>query len=292
MIIAAVAVLAAAIVPAWAGEGVAIELIDGASVSGTAFRLGDIARYTSGSEELWRALAAEQLGYAPLPGESISLVVDTLLGRLAERGYDWRAIAITGPAVLTIYGAQQDVTSASITDVLAARVAEELGVSAVFNASRALPPVSLPDGDTEITVRFPAKPGWWLPDAVEFRVNGLLSQTLLLSQYGSFSLPVLVAPNGIPGRTLISGAYLGTEQRELQARQRGHHPARAGAGDVDARVDRGGGAGAGLAPAGGLRCRARQRGDAGDPQRRGGAKRAGGGAQRRLSRPDAGCPAC
>lgn len=213
LMLAAVALLA---LPARAGEGVAIELLDGAAVSGTTYTLGEVAAYSSGSEQLWNRLAAETLGYAPAMGESISVNARTILGRLAERGYDWRAITLNGPEVITVYGSEQQLGTSALADLLAQRIREELGVDAVFTATRELPAVALPDGRTEIRARFPDRPGWWLPDAVEFYVDGLLRDTLLLSQYGSFSLPVVIAPGGIPGRTVISAEYLGAATREFR----------------------------------------------------------------------------
>jgi flagella basal body P-ring formation protein FlgA len=213
VVLVAVAMLTA---PAAAGEGVALELIDGAAVSGTTYQLGDIAQYSSGSEQLWQRLAGENLGYAPAMGERITVSAQTILGRLAERGYDWRALTLNGPAVITIHGAEQRVGASALGDLLAQRIQEELGVTAVFSAARELPAVALPGGATEIRVRFPERAGWWLPDAVEYYVDGLLSDTVLLAQYGSFSLPVVVAPDGIPGRTLIGADYLGRATQELR----------------------------------------------------------------------------
>jgi flagella basal body P-ring formation protein FlgA len=213
LMLAVVALLA---VPARADESVTLELLDGAAVSGSTYVLGDIAQYSSGSEQLWQALATENLGYAPAMGERITVSARTILGRLGERGYDWRAITLNGPAVITIHGAEQQVGTSALADLLAARIREELGVAAVFNAARELPAVALPGGEAEIRVRFPERSGWWLPDAVEFYVDGLLRDTLLLAQYGSFSLPVVVAPDGIPGRTLIGANYLGSATRELR----------------------------------------------------------------------------
>ncbi|MBN2080744.1 flagellar basal body P-ring formation protein FlgA [bacterium] len=197
--------------PALAAPAVSIELIDGAAVAGNVFTLGDIARLASGDGELWRQLAAEPLGYAPAPGENVTLAADTILGRLAERGYDWRAIALSGPAVLTICGTTQLIESEPLLAALMQAVEDELGVSAQFNVTRPLPVVTAAAGELDIEVRFPDKPGWWLPDAVEISVNGLQVQRILLAQHGEFELPVVVAPAGIAGRTVINGAHLGTE---------------------------------------------------------------------------------
>jgi|GEM_PF-2204454 len=197
--------------PALAAPAVTLELIDAAQVGGGTFALGDVARLADGDGELWRQLAAEPLGYTPAPGESITLAADTILGRLAERGYDWRAIALTGPAVLTICGAAQVIECQPLLAALNQAVADELGVSAEFTITRPLPVVTAAAGELEIEVRFPDKPGWWLPDALEISVDGLQVQRVLLSQHGEFELPVVVAPAGIAGRTMINGAHLGTE---------------------------------------------------------------------------------
>ena len=201
--------------PAHATEGVELELIDGSEVCGAYYCVADVARLVDGSAELWAQLAAERLGYAPRPGESISLPADTLLGRLAERGYDWRLIRLNGPDVLTIRGAQQSAAGSELCALIEATLAADYGVAARFETDRPLPVLNLPAGDLDVRVRYPAKPGWWLPDAVEFSVDGMLKSTVLLGQYGKFHLPVVIAPDGIAGRTLINHGHLGLEEREL-----------------------------------------------------------------------------
>lgn len=204
---------------AGAVEPLQLELIDDAPASGAAYTLADVARYVSGDQQLWEQLAAEKLGYAPAPGQTITVSRETLLGRLAERGYDWRALQVTGPEVLTIHGAEQSAAAEDVLALLERDAAEVLGTAVRFETTRALPQPPLPAGTLEVSVRYPQKAGFWLPDAVEYRVDGLLVAAVPLAQYGAFHLPVVIAPEGIPGRTLIDGTYLGVEEREVRPGQ-------------------------------------------------------------------------
>lgn len=204
---------------AGAGEPLQLELLDDAPAGGAAYTVADVARYVSGDAELWQRLAAEKLGYAPAPGQTITVARETLLGRLAERGYDWRALVITGPEVLTIHGAEQSAAADDVLALLERDAGAVLGVAVCFETTRALPQPPLPAGTLEVSVRYPQKAGFWLPDAVEYRVDGLLVAALPLAQYGVFRLAVVIAPDGIPGRTLIDGTYLGVEEREIRAGQ-------------------------------------------------------------------------
>ncbi len=201
---------------AGAAEPLQLELLDDAQASGAAYTLADVARYVSGDQQLWERLAAEKLGYAPAPGQTITVSRETLLGRLAERGYDWRALVLTGPEVLTIHGATQSAAAGDVLALLERDAAEVLGTAVRFETTRALPQPPLPAGALDLSVRYPQKAGFWLPDAIEYRVDGLLVAAVPLAQYGAFRLAVVIAPDGIPGRTLIDGTHLGVEEREIR----------------------------------------------------------------------------
>lgn len=202
-----------------AEELLRLELIEDALASGSVFTVADIARYISGDEQLWQKIATEKLGYAPEPGRSIVFTRAALLGRLADRGYDWRAIGVTGPDTLQIAGAGQEAGTGQVRDLLEQDVRQVLGIAASFEEQRALPEPVLPAGTLNIRVRYPQKAGFWLPDAVEFSVDGLLVAAIPLAQYGCFRLPVVIAPQGIPGRTLIDGTHLSIEEREVRPGQ-------------------------------------------------------------------------
>ena len=192
-----------------------IGLSAGAAVDGSHYVVGDVATWERGSAELWARVEQEPLGICPAPGETTYLSAVGLLGVLKQRGYDWRRIEITGATVTAVRAAEQSVPPETTQQVLLNRMQEKLGVEVALVESQPLPAVQLPAGRLEIHVRFPDKPGWWLPDAVEFNVDGRLAAVVPLRRYVSFELPVVVAPDGIAGRTQISRSLVVLEQREL-----------------------------------------------------------------------------
>jgi flagella basal body P-ring formation protein FlgA len=214
---ALVALACAAVVGTWpapacAAQGVELRLLESVALSGASYTLDDVADYIEGDAALWETLASEPLGYVPVPGATTAVAADTILGRLAQRGYDWHSIQLSGPDSVVITGALQTITAAEVTQALTSVIAEQLGVTARFETSRPLPAVDSPAGSLELRVRFPDKPGWWLPDAVEFLVDGRLVTALPLLQYGAFRLPVVIAPEGIAGNTRIHADHLSYEE--------------------------------------------------------------------------------
>lgn len=200
--------------PAWAeDENLMLELIDGATLSGTTYSLGDVCGYVSGDAVLWERLRAEPMGYTPAPGSSITLAASTVLGRLAERGYDWRVISFRGLEQITIHGTVQSLESSIILALLESETNRKLETAVSFELTRTLSAPELPTGELSINVRFPDKPGRWLPDAIEFHVDGRLATVMPLGQLGKFHLRVLVAPMGIAARTLIDAGHLGLEEQ-------------------------------------------------------------------------------
>lgn len=206
-ILAVCACLVLAASPADAAE-LSINLPAQVQVSGNTCLVADVAEYASGDQELWVAIAAETIAYAPDPGKSFKLAAKTLLGRLKERGYNWQAIELTGADVVVITGSQQTVDSGPVRELIEAQAALKLGVPVKFAIDKPLPTVDLPGGELEITVRFPDKPGEWLPDAVEYTIGERLVERLVLSHFGEFELPVVVAADTIDGRTRLKPDHL------------------------------------------------------------------------------------
>ncbi len=202
--------------PAWAeDESLVLELIDGAKLSGATYSLGDVCDYVSGNAVLWERLKVEPMGYAPAPGSSITLATSTILGRLAERGYDWRQISLRGPEQITIHGTVQSLDPSTVLALLDSETSRKLEAAVSFEPTRAMSVPKLPVGELAVTVRFPDKPGRWLPDAIEFHVDGRLATVMPLGQLGKFHLRVLVAPAGIAARTLIDAGHLGLEEQVI-----------------------------------------------------------------------------
>ena len=202
--------------PALAAEQLTIELHGHSALSGSFYTVGDVASFVSGPSALWDNISAEPLGYCPGPGKTITLADTGLLGILADRGYDWRQISVSGAQVAQLTGATQSIPASAIAGLLKAKVEERLGVATGIIELRPIEERRLPAGRTSVEVRFPDKAGVWLPDAIEFYVDGRLQGTLPLAQYISFELPVVIAPEQIPGRVNLSAGMLGTEVRELR----------------------------------------------------------------------------
>ena len=202
--------------PARAEEPLSISLKPEANVSGKLYYISDVATYISGNTELWVNIAAEPAGYCPLPGATASLTSANVLGILKQRGYPWQSISVTGDSVAITLAPPQSVDSSAVLDVLQASLAEQLGVPVEICELRALPVQDLPGGSASLEVRYPDKPGQWLPVSIAYSVDGRLRNTLTLAQYVSFKLPVTVAAAPVPGRTKLSAADIALEIAELR----------------------------------------------------------------------------
>ncbi|MCH7472091.1 hypothetical protein IIA79_03965 [bacterium] len=188
-----------------------------AAVSSQNYTVAEVAEYVSGERSLWQLVAAETAGVSPrTAGQRTQFGAARLLGILAERGYDWQRIAIEGAAVAAIQLAEQSVPAATVIALLENETSERLGVPVEIITATPFPDTILPQGNLSIHVHFPDKPGYWLPDAVEFLVDGRLVSRLPLTRLKTnFKLTVIVAPGGITARTLVHPGRLGAEEQDL-----------------------------------------------------------------------------
>ena len=200
-----------------AAEGLVIRLKSEAAVSSQNYTVAEVAEYVSGERSLWQLVAAETAGVSPrTAGQRTQFGAARLLGILAERGYDWQRIAIEGAAVAAIQLAEQSVPAATVIALLENETSERLGVPVEIITATPFPDTILPQGNLSIHVHFPDKPGYWLPDAVEFLVDGRLVSRLPLTRLKTnFKLTVIVAPGGITARTLVHPGRLGAEEQDL-----------------------------------------------------------------------------
>lgn len=187
-----------------------------ATATGIEVRLGDVADYLAGDAELWAQISAEPVATAPQQDTSISLTAQDILGLLAERGYAWQGIGISGARQVviskTLHAIDPELLAAAVEDAI--RIKLDAPVELLL--LRELPSLQLPAA-AMLSVRFPDKPGWWLPDAIEFHEGSRLVGVLPLSQYMRFKLPVQVALNDIAARTLLDPARLAVREMELTA---------------------------------------------------------------------------
>ncbi len=202
--------------PAQAVESLAITLAPEASVSGKLFRIGDIASFSSGDAELWAAIAAEPVGYTPVAGSVANLTAANVLGVLKQRGYPWQTITVDGASVTVSTAPPQSVDSSEVLHVLQTSLAQELGVAVEICEQQPLPGKDLRGGAVTVSVRYPDKPGQWLPQSVEFYIDGRCQDTLPLGQYFTFKLPVVVAATAVPSRVNLSAADLAITDVELR----------------------------------------------------------------------------
>ena len=162
--------------------------------------LSDVADYVAGDEQLWQALSAEPLCLPPVASASVTLAARDILGLLAQRGYDWRAIQLSGAAQVTISSGSYCAAPADIVTLVQAETETQLSTTVSLELLRDLPAVRLASPPDKTKVRFPSKPGWWLPEAVEFYSAGRLQAVIPLTQYVKFTLQTVVTPAGIPAR--------------------------------------------------------------------------------------------
>ena len=200
-----------------AGDGlVAVEFVPALETSAQYIYVSDVARFVEGDRDYWLAAGAERISYGPRPGSEFTLTVETILGRLAERGYDWRRFQVSGAAEVLISAGGQTAGSGELVRMIEARTTEALGVPVAFAAERNLPEPLLPEGALTVDLSFPDRPGTWLPETLHLSVDGEQVQTVPLCQYGEFVLNVIVAPAGIAPRTRVSPAYLGLVEQSLR----------------------------------------------------------------------------
>jgi flagella basal body P-ring formation protein FlgA len=117
--------------------------------------------------------------------------------------------------------AQEDaaglVTPEQVLALVQHSVEETLCTGVVLEPVRELQPFALPPGVAELIVRYPKRSGYFLPDAVECRVDGRLVTSLPLGQYVRFRLSVLVAAENIPARALLDTAPVELKEQLLNA---------------------------------------------------------------------------
>jgi flagella basal body P-ring formation protein FlgA len=202
--------------PAFAADTLAINLAPAASVGGRLFRIGDIASYASGDAQLWAAIAQEPAGYSPLPGATAYLAGANVLGLLKQRGYAWQDITVIGSGVSITAAPPQSITGGVVLELLRASLSERLGTSVEIIEQQALPVQDLRGGTVSLNVRYPDKPGQWLPVSVDYYVNGRLQDTLPLAQYVSFKLAVAAASAPVPSRTKLGAADITLASVELR----------------------------------------------------------------------------
>jgi flagella basal body P-ring formation protein FlgA len=111
----------------------------------------------------------------------------------------------------------QVVTPGDVLAAVQSDAEEQLKVAVALEPLHELPPITLPVGAVELTVRYPKHAGLYLPEAVECRVDGRLITSIALGQYVRFRLSVLTAPDGLPARALVDGAQLACEEQLLGA---------------------------------------------------------------------------
>lgn len=100
---------------------------------------------------------------------------------------------------------------------LRASISERLGVEAVIETLAGWPPLNLDAQQARICVRYPAHKASSLPEALEIRVGQRLEACLPLVRYLSFTLPVVVAPDGLALHSRITAEQLALESRTLGA---------------------------------------------------------------------------
>jgi len=178
--------------------------------------VSDIARFIDGDSAHWERISAERISYGPQPGDTVVLSAETVIGRLAERGYDWRRFVVSGAAETRVTAASQTAGAGYLAQAVADQASIDLKVAVAFDVSRSLPEPVVRDGELTIRLRYPDKAGTWLPDGIELLVDNMVVKTIPLGQYGSFRLPVVVAPDGIAPRTLVSAGYLASVEKVLR----------------------------------------------------------------------------
>jgi flagella basal body P-ring formation protein FlgA len=218
LLAAAIAALGGLPRPGWGAEPVLqLELQASTSAAGSVVELDDVANYVSGDETLWNSVAVEPLCRAPRSGRSVTLTAQDILGLLQQRGYDWRAIALGGTASVRIGGGGQTVSSEALLALVVSGTTEQLGTGVTVNQLQELPEQQLESGLLELRLRFPDKPGQWLPDAVEITRNEQLTAVVPLGRYVSFTLNCVTALRDIPARSLVSAEQLGQQEVTLPA---------------------------------------------------------------------------
>lgn len=109
------------------------------------------------------------------------------------------------------------ITAASVIELVRADAAEQLGVPVEVVVLRDLPVQTLPEGEGDLSVRYPTRPGLHLPEAVDCRIDGKLRTSIPLGPYVSFKLTVLVASEDLPARAVISPTQLAEQEMTLPA---------------------------------------------------------------------------
>jgi flagella basal body P-ring formation protein FlgA len=142
--------------------------------------------------------------YAALAAAALGCALSALLAAL------WFAKALAAEA-------GQVVAPADVLALVQADAGRTLGVDVALAPLRALPPVTLPAGEAELRVRYPKRPGVFLPEAVECRVDGRLITSIALGQYVRFTLRVLTAPDGVSRGALLDPGRIGSEEQTLGA---------------------------------------------------------------------------
>ena len=88
------------------GGRLTLELRAQAQTVGPSIRLGDVAAYLSGDEQLWQRVQSVELGAAPLPGQSRTLPLAAIEQRLRQARIDPAAVEWTGGVEATVVTTQ------------------------------------------------------------------------------------------------------------------------------------------------------------------------------------------
>ncbi|MCB1219445.1 MAG: flagellar basal body P-ring formation protein FlgA [Planctomycetales bacterium] len=202
---------------AMAAELLRLEIAETVELDGNAYTVSDVVLSHSGREDFWNAISGEQLGKLRGNGQAI-LSTQTLLATLASRGYDWRLIGIEGAVAVRISRLGDTISAARMSDFIESQSSADLGVPVeLIN----LPDVELADlklSQTGCTLelRYPQNKTRSLPEALQVRHDGNVVETIVLTRYFRFRLPVVRSIAQIARDALIDDSLLASEMEEVR----------------------------------------------------------------------------
>jgi flagellar basal body P-ring formation protein FlgA len=201
------------------GDGGKIVVGRDVVVEGTIVRLRDVARLDGDAAE---ALADVELGPAPVAGESRMLDGRRVLDALVRGGLDASRVTYSVPPSIRVRRATQELTAASVRQLVEDELRRRLGADAsglVLRAVELPSPIRVPTGAWDAHLVLP--PGAQLLGRtrvqLDVAVDGLPSRTAWLTLDVGRLADVVVATRPIAAGEVVGADALGLDRQDLSA---------------------------------------------------------------------------
>lgn len=141
-------------------QGTTVNIEEQARVNGPFIELGQIARISGDDEEANQRLRRIQIGDAPVPGGSFSLTKENIVMRLTAAGADMTGTNWNIPAMVTIVGDSQLISSQLLIDKAVEAIRQQVGPGInkedlVITHIGRVQDVTAPVGDAVLAVSLP-----------------------------------------------------------------------------------------------------------------------------------------